>query len=123
LADVVALAAFGVDPGVVEIAAQVGVADGGVGEQVPDDDQQGAADGDDGFLAAAAAGDAPVPLSQEGVGPGDGGGRSEGWGEFLRACPGYWLYPRRHAEVATSRAKHNPHWPGGITGPSGHGQR
>jgi len=47
----------------------------GVGEQVPDDDQNGPADGDDGFLFAAAAGDTPVALAEEGVGPagGDGG--------------------------------------------------
>jgi hypothetical protein len=32
---------------------------------MPDDDQQGPADGDHGFLLAAAAGDAPVSLSQE----------------------------------------------------------
>ena len=70
----VALAAFGVDAGVVEVAAQVVVAGGGVGEQVPDDDQQGPADGHDGFLAAAAAGDAPVPLAQEGVGAARRGG-------------------------------------------------
>jgi len=71
---VVALAAFGVDPGVVEVAAQVGEAGGGVGEQVPDDHKQGPADGDEGFLAAAAAGDPPVALSRERVGAGDGGG-------------------------------------------------
>jgi hypothetical protein len=62
LADVVALAAFGVDPGVEEITAQVGEAGGGAGEQMPDDHKQGPADGHGGFLAAAAAGDAPVPL-------------------------------------------------------------
>ena len=36
---------------------------------MPDDDQQGAADGDDGFLLAAAAGDAVVALAEEGVDP------------------------------------------------------
>jgi hypothetical protein len=40
LADVAALAAFGADAGVVEVAAEVVVAGAGVGEQVPDDDQQ-----------------------------------------------------------------------------------
>ena len=40
LADVVSFAAFGVDAGVVEVAAQVGGAGGRVGEQVPDDHEQ-----------------------------------------------------------------------------------
>jgi len=55
LADVVAFAAFGVDAGVEEVRAQVVVAGVRVGQQVPDDDQDGAADGDDGALGAAAA--------------------------------------------------------------------
>ena len=33
------------------------------------DEQHGPSDSDDGFLAAAAAGDAPVALAQEGIGP------------------------------------------------------
>ena len=60
LADVVALAALSVDAGVVEARAEVLVADGRVGQQVPDDDQDGVADGDDGPLGAAASCDAPV---------------------------------------------------------------
>src|SRR5215204_3780678 len=44
LADVVALGALWVDAGVVEAGAQVVEAGGGVGEQVPDDDQDGPAD-------------------------------------------------------------------------------
>src|ERR1700724_2676644 len=39
LRDVVACSAFGVDPGGVVVGAEVGVAGGGVVEQVPDDDQ------------------------------------------------------------------------------------
>jgi hypothetical protein len=74
LADVAALAAFGADAGVVEVAAEVVVAGAGVGEQVPDDDQQGPADGYHGFHPAAAAGDAPVSLAQAGVGLGGGDG-------------------------------------------------
>jgi len=35
---------------------------------VPDDDQDGTADRDDGFLLAAPAGDAPVSFAQERVG-------------------------------------------------------
>src|SRR5215203_6581637 len=68
LADVVALGALGVDVGVVEAGPQVVEAGGRVGQQVPDDDQDGAADRHDGSLGAAAAGDAPVALAQEGVG-------------------------------------------------------
>src|SRR5215211_546149 len=59
LADVVALAAVGVDAGVVEAGAQIVETSVRVGQQVPDDDQDGAADRDDGLLGAAAAGDAP----------------------------------------------------------------
>ena len=46
LADVVALGALRVDPGVVEASAQIVEASGRVGEQVPDDDQDGAGDRD-----------------------------------------------------------------------------
>ena len=67
LADVVAPAAVGIDAGGVEVRAEVGVAGFGVGQQMPDDDQDRPADGGVGFLGAAA-GDAPVPLAQEGVG-------------------------------------------------------
>ncbi len=63
LADVVALAAFSVDAGVVEAGSQVVEADLGLGQQVPDDDQDGAADRDDGLLGATAAGQAPVALA------------------------------------------------------------
>src|SRR5215208_2129723 len=73
-ADVVALGALGVDPGVVGAGAQIVEAGGGVGQQVPDDDQDGAADRDDGLLGAAAFGQAPVALPQEGVGPAGGHG-------------------------------------------------
>ena len=37
-------------------------------QQVPDDDQDGSSDGDDGLLLPATAGDPPVALTQEGVG-------------------------------------------------------
>ena len=49
-------------------------AGGGVGEQVPDDDQDGAGDRDQGFELAAAFDEAPVALAEEGVGLGGGGG-------------------------------------------------
>src|SRR5829696_5842163 len=74
LADVVALGALCVDAGVGEAGAQVMEAGGGVSEQVPDDDQDGAADRDDGLVGAAAFGQAPVAFSQEGVGPAGGHG-------------------------------------------------
>ena len=45
-----------------EVAAEVGVARIGVGEQVPDDNQRGPADSDDRSLAAAAPGDASRSL-------------------------------------------------------------
>jgi hypothetical protein len=66
---VVALATLGVDAGLVEVGAEIAEADGGVGQPVPDDDQDGAADRDDGPLGAATAGQAPVALAKEGVGP------------------------------------------------------
>ena len=50
LADVVALGALRVDPGVVEAGTEVVIAGLGIGQQVPDDDQDGAADRDDGLL-------------------------------------------------------------------------
>ena len=65
LADVVALGALGVDVGVVKAGAQVVVAQVGVGQQVPDDDQDGAAHRHDRFLGAAAPRDAPVALPKK----------------------------------------------------------
>ena len=69
LADVVALLGCGVDVAVVVVGAEVVEAGVGVGEQVPDDHQDGAADRDDGLLLAASAGDASVAGAEEGVGP------------------------------------------------------
>ena len=74
LADVVAGLAAVADAGVVEAGSKVGVARLGIGEQVPGDDEDGSADGDDGFLLAAAAGDPLVALAEEGAGPGCGDG-------------------------------------------------
>jgi hypothetical protein len=65
LADVVALAAVGVGAGVVEAGAQVVEAGIRVRQQVPDDDQDGAADRDDGPLGAAPPRDAPVALARK----------------------------------------------------------
>ena len=69
LADVVALLAFWVGMGVVVAGVEVVKLDGLVAQQVPDDDQDGTTYRDDGFLLAAAAGDAPVAFAQERVGP------------------------------------------------------
>jgi len=68
-----------VGAGLVVAGAEVGVPGGGVGEQVPDDDQDGAGHGDLGFGLAAAAGDPVVALAQEGGGAGGAdGGLAEG---------------------------------------------
>src|SRR5829696_6416765 len=88
LADVVALGAVGVDAGVVEAGAQVTEAGGGVGQQVPDDDQDGPADRHDRLVGAATASDPPVALPKEGIGPpGSHGGLAEHPGEVGLPCP------------------------------------
>ena len=57
----------------VVVGPQVVEACGRVGEQVPDDDQDGARDRDEGFEPAAAFDQAPVALAEEGVRLGRGG--------------------------------------------------
>jgi hypothetical protein len=74
LADVVADLALSVDVGVVVAGSEVVEPGFGVGEQVEDDDQDGAGDSDDGFAFAAAPGQPPVAFAEEGVGPAGGGG-------------------------------------------------
>ena len=74
LADVVAGLAIGVGAVGIEVRAQVMEPCGGIGEQVPDDDQDGAGHGDQGFELAAAFDQAPVALAEEGVGLGGRGG-------------------------------------------------
>lgn len=66
LADVVAHLAVEVDVGVVVVGPEVMELGSVVAEQVPGDDQDGAADRDDGSLLAAAPGDPPVALAEEG---------------------------------------------------------
>src|SRR5215831_4720385 len=79
LPDVVAEFAVDIGAGLVVAVAEVGVPGGGVGEQVPDDDQDGAGDGDLGFGLAAAAGDPGVAFAEEGGGAGGAdGGLAEG---------------------------------------------
>jgi hypothetical protein len=68
LADVVTFLGVRTDAGVVEVWAQVVKAGLGVREQVPDDDQDRAPEGDDRSFFAAAAGEASIALSEEGVG-------------------------------------------------------
>src|SRR6266704_2373225 len=70
LPDVVAGLLGFVDAAGVVAGAQVVVAGGGVGEQVPDDHQDGAGDGDQGLALAAALDQTPVALAEEGVGLG-----------------------------------------------------
>jgi hypothetical protein len=68
LADEVRLAALGVDPGGVAVGAEVVVVGLRVGEQVPDDGEDRVAHRDDRAFLAAASGQAPVALAEEGVG-------------------------------------------------------
>jgi hypothetical protein len=70
LLDVVLQLVVDIDAGLVVAGAEVGEPGPGVTEQVPDDDQDGAGDGDLGLLLAAAAGDRVVPLAEEGLGAG-----------------------------------------------------
>src|SRR3954453_4909272 len=69
----------GVDASLVVVGAEVAVAGGGVGEQVPDDDQDGAGNGDQGFAFTAAFDDASVAFGEEGpaAAGGGGGGQAE----------------------------------------------
>jgi hypothetical protein len=60
LADVFAFLAVGLDAAVVEAWAEVGELGAGIGEQVPGDGEYGSADGDDCFLFASSACQAPV---------------------------------------------------------------
>src|ERR1700748_1121070 len=69
-----------VDPAGVPVRAEVVVAGGRVGQQVPDDDHDGAGDGGLGDGLAAAAGDAGVPLAEEGGGAGGADGGLPGGG-------------------------------------------
>ena len=61
--------------GAAGVVARAEVVEGGrgVGEQVPDDHQDGTGDRDQGLELAAAPDDAPVALAEEGIGLGRGG--------------------------------------------------
>jgi len=88
LCDVVADLSAGADSGVVEVGAEFAEAGIGVGQQVPDDDEDGAADGDDGFLLSSSSGEASVAGAEEGVGPaGIDRGFAQDAGEVAVPCP------------------------------------
>jgi len=57
-----------VDPAGVPGGAEIAVAGGTVGEQVPGDDQDRPRDGDERLELAAASGDPPIALAEESVG-------------------------------------------------------
>src|SRR5215475_15861425 len=64
------------------VGAQVGEVRAGVGEQVPDEGEEGVADGGQGAFLAAALGGPPVAGGEEGLGPGGAGrGLAEGAAE------------------------------------------
>src|SRR5580693_6352637 len=111
-----------VGAGLVVAGAEVGEPVGGVGEQVPDDDQDGAGDGDLGLGLAAAAGDAVVPLAEEGLGAGGAvGGLAEGAaqpGVALALLPG----PGAGAGLAGCGAQPGPGHQVGGGGEPGHVQ-
>src|SRR5680860_1625257 len=89
LSDVVVFLVAGVEVGVIEVRAQVDELGVGGREQMPDDDQDGAADRDACFLLAASTGDASVAFAEEGVGPARGHGRlTEYPGQVSVAVPG-----------------------------------
>src|SRR3712207_49219 len=89
LADVVASFGVGVDVAVVVVGAGVVEAGVGVGEEVPDDHQQGSVDRDDGFVLASSADEASVASTEEGVCPARSGhGLAEDPGEVAVAVPG-----------------------------------
>jgi len=72
LADVVALDPFGSQAVVVEVGPQIVEVGVVVGQQMPDDDQDGTSDRNDGLLLAAVTGDPSITLTQERVGPAGG---------------------------------------------------
>src|SRR3954452_24218647 len=89
VADVFPLAAFGAEPVSVEVRAEVVEVGVRVGEQVPDDGQDRAADRDEGFLGSAAAGQASVAFAEEGLGAaGADRGLAEDAGQVAVAMPG-----------------------------------
>lgn len=72
LRDVVTGPAFGVDAGRVVVGTEIVETGRGVVQQVPDDDQDGSGNSDEGLELAAAFDDAPIAFTEEGVGLGSG---------------------------------------------------
>src|SRR5207245_10576809 len=71
------------------VGAEVGEVGGGVRQQVPDDGEDGVADGDQGAFLAAAPDDALIAGCEEGAGAdGSGGGFAEGAAEPWVALAG-----------------------------------
>ena len=112
LSDGVAQPAFDGDAVGVVLGAQVAEAGGRVGEQVPDDDQDGAGDRDESLELASAFDQTPIALAEEGFGfGGRGGGLTEralqirvAWrmrrrfticGSIWRSCAASWRTTRR----------------------------
>src|SRR3954454_17336867 len=87
--NVVTDSALGVGAGGVVLRSEVEEVSVLVGEQGPDDHENGPADGDDGPLLAAASGDPPIPLPEEGVrAAGTDRGLAEDSGQVAVAVPG-----------------------------------
>ena len=74
-----------VDAGVV-VRAEVGEACGEIGQQVPDDDEDGSGDGREGLELAVAFDQAPLAVAEEGVGLGDAPWRAR-CGRHVSVCP------------------------------------
>src|SRR3954447_6336695 len=86
--NVVTDSALGVGAGGVVLRSEVDEVSVLVGEQGPDDHENGPADGDDGPLLAAASGDPPIPLPEEGVrAAGTDRGLAEDSGQVAVAVP------------------------------------
>src|SRR3954467_15317749 len=113
--DVLADFALGVGPGVVVVRAEVDELGLLVGEQRPDDDQDRAADRDNGAVLAAASGDPPIALAEEGVGA---GGADRGFAEH----PGQVAVAVAGAGAAL-RPAGGLGAPGGGASPGGEGRR
>ncbi len=64
-----AFLAVGLDAAVVEAWAELRELGAGIGEQVPGGGEHGSADGDDCFLLASSACQAPVAFAEEGASP------------------------------------------------------
>jgi hypothetical protein len=98
--------AFGVGAGGVVVRAEVDELCVVVGEQRPDDDQDRAADRDDGPLLAATAGDPPISLAEEAVGAGGAdGGLAEYPGQVAVALTAGRFARRGPADSLTPGAK------------------